>query len=321
MTGKSVNGNPGDKKALADFECPSAEATVCPYTFYKALRDEAPVYKYPGRNDYLVSRRDAMLQVLRNPDVFSNRVYLGDPALLAPWQKTWLEHPPHTPGTAIETSFSLPQSDPPEHPVKRRALSHLVNTRYIQSCEDTLRRIANELIDSFVHDGSAELRTQFADPLALLTICELAGFPPEDRDIFLSWERSGTGHGRRFLTEQERQTMDKDAPERSAYCEEIIKDRMVNPREDFITEVVQAQLERDGEINLPYLVSEIGLVLTAGNETTSRLVANTMKLLLENPDELDKLLADPSLVPSAIDHVLRFESPTQCASRYRSRAM
>lgn len=302
------------EKDLSQFTFPSQEVTLCPYPFYKALRTEAPIYKYPGTGDFMVSRRDDINFVLRNPQIFSSRNYLGDPRM-AGEARRWLDAPPPIPGEAIQTVFSLTMSDPPEHGSKRRALRGLVNPRYVKSCEDTLRRIANELIDDFIKDGHVELRRQYADPLALLTICELAGFPPEDRDTFLGWRRIGTGHGRRFLTEEQLEQQDRDIPARDAYCEKIIRERLANPKDDFLTEVVQSQVERDGGLNLPYLIEEIGLILTAGNETTSRLIANAIMLLIEHPDQLQLLLADPSLIPQAIDEVLRFESPTQWVSR------
>jgi len=299
-------------KRLADFQFPSDEVTKCPYPFYEALRNEAPIYKYPGRNDYLLSRRKDIMVALTNPKIFSNRTYLSDEWALMSGDRDELAVKPHG---QLETSFGLTSSDPPEHGIKRRALGILIDPRNIRAAEDTLRRIANELIDGFIGSGSVELRSQFADPLAIRTICELAGFPPEDRDIFLSWHRIGTGHGRRFLTPEQLAEQWKDTPEREIYCEKTILDRLANPRDDFITKVVQTLVERDGELNLPYLVSEIGLVLTAGNETTSRLIANVMKLLLEHPDQFRKVVEDRSLVPNAIDEALRFECPTQWTSR------
>jgi cytochrome P450 len=302
-----------ERKPLAEYQFPSPEVTKCPYPFYEALRSESPVYKYPDRNDFLISRRDDILAVLNNPKVFSNRTYLTGEWGWDPEQRAILEAKPH--GGVLETSFGLTASDPPEHGIKRRALGILIDPRNIRNAEDTLRRIAHELIDSFIHDGKVELRSQFADPLAIRTICEFAGFPPEDKDIFYSWHRSGTGHGRRYLTPEQLAVQTKDQPDRDAYCEKTILDRVANPRDDFLTEVIQTQLARDGELNMPYLVGEIGLVLTAGNETTSRLIANVMKLLIENPDQLQLLLNDRTLIPNAIDEALRFEAPTQWTSR------
>lgn len=298
------------RKPLSEFTFPSAEVTKCPYPFYEALREEAPVYKYPGRNDYLLSRREDILVVLHNPQVFSNRRYLIDPP-----EERFPELEAKPPGGVLETSYGLTASDPPEHSVKRRALRALVNPRTLHAAETTLRRLANELIDGFIHTGAFELRTQFADPLAVLTICELAGFPPEDRDIYLGWHRIGTGHGRRFLTPEQLAEQTKDHPARQAYVEKTILDRVANPRDDFLTEVIQAQIERDGVLNMPYLSAEIGLILTAGNETTSRLMANVVRLLLENPDQLQKVLDNRQLTANAIDEALRLECPTQWISR------
>ncbi|MBA2933030.1 cytochrome P450 [Sphingomonas sp. CGMCC 1.13654] len=299
---------------VEDFSFPSPEVTKDPFPFYKALRSQSPVFRNPETGDFLVSRRKDIDFVLKNPEIFSNRNYLADPRM-AGESRRYLDTPPPIPGDAIQTVFSLTMSDPPEHGIKRRALRSLVNPRYVRNCEETLERIANELIDVFIDRGEVELRKEFADPLALLTICELAGFPPEDRATFLSWNRIGTGHGRRFLTEEQLQAQDKDIPARDAYCEAIIKDRLDNPRDDFLTEVVHAQVARDGALNLPYLTAEIGLILTAGNETTSRLIANVMRLLIEHPDQLALLLADRALIPGAVDEALRFESPTQWTSR------
>ena len=301
------------RKALSAFSFPSQEVTACPFPFYEALRREAPVYKYPGREDYLLSRREDILHVLTHPEIFSNKHYLLDPHSPGGSNRAVLEAKP--PGEVLKTSFTLSHSDPPEHAVKRRELRSLINPRYIHAAEETLRRIANELIDGFIGRGEVDLRSEFADPLAVRTICELAGFPPEDRHIYLGWNRIGTGHGARYLTPEQLAKQQKDQPDRTAYIEKTIADRLARPREDFITEVIQAQIARDGEINLPYLSGTLGQILTAGNETTSRLLTNVVKLLLENPDQLAKLVANPELAPGAVDEALRFECPTQWTSR------
>ena len=125
-----------------------------------------------------------------------------------------------------------------------------------------------------------------------------------------------TGHGRRYLSEAELAENDADKPDQQEYCEKIILERYHNPTGDFLSDFILEQVERDGEMNLPYLTSEVNLILVAGNETTSRMMSSTMMLLLQHPDQLEKLLADRSLVPNAIEESLRYESPTQWISRY-----
>jgi cytochrome P450 len=303
------------QRSLADFTFPSDEITKCPFPFYERMRDEEPVYKHPERNEYLISRRADIMDVLSRPQVFSNATYRGDSRMISDsrWADpaTW----PDMPGEIV-TPFSMSTSDEPEHGLKARAARGLIARERLAACEDVLVRTAHELIDSFIGKGEVELRTQFADPLAMFTICELAGFPKEDRPIFLGWHRMATGHGRRYLSAEELAKNDEDKPDQQEYCERIIMDRYENPTGDFLSQFIKEQVERDGEMNLPYLVSEVNLILVAGNETTSRMLSSTMLLLLQHPDQLAKVLADRSLVPNTIEESLRFESPTQWISRY-----
>jgi cytochrome P450 len=298
---------------LKRFAFPSPEVTRCPFPFYEALREEAPVFKYPDRDEYLVSRRKDIMHVLQHPELFSNATYKGDRRMTR--DPRWIDELPEMPAGAITTPFSMTQTDPPEHTLKQRSARGLVAKDRLQRCEGVLRRIAHELIDGFLARGSAELRTEFADPLALFTICELAGFPPEDRDVYMSWNRIGTGHGRRYLSAEELKALDTDKPDQISYCERLIQDRFAHPREDYLTELIRIQVDRDGALNLPYLTSEVALILTAGNETTSRMLTSTMLLLLRNPEQLARVLADRSLIPGTIEESLRFESPTQWVSR------
>jgi cytochrome P450 len=218
--------------------------------------------------------------------------------------------------SVIKTPFQMTSVDPPEHTVKRRAASELVHRKRLEAADPLMQRITNELIDGFIEQGEIEFRSAFANPMAVTTICELAGFPREDRPKYLSWNRNSTGHGRRYLTDEQLAAQQADKPDQAEYCRQIILDRYENPRDDFLSWFIADQVERDGALNLPYLVTEVNLILVAGNETTSRLLANAMLLLLRNPDELAKVLADRTLVESAIEETLRFESPTQWTSRY-----
>jgi cytochrome P450 len=301
-------------RPLAEFAFPSEEVTQCPFPFYAALRAEAPVYKYPGRPEYLIARREEILFVLQHPDVFSNRGYLGDSRL---GQKpfAYLDEQ-EMPEGAIATPYSMAESDLPEHTVKRRSAMPLVAKEKLEEARPVIEANAHRLIDGFAARGACEFRSEFADPLAVLSICELAGFPPDDRDVYLTWRRITPGHGRRYLTAEQLAEQDRDLPDQAEYCRRIILDRHARPRDDFLSRMIAQQVDRDGEVNLPYLVSEVNLILVAGNETTSRLLTNTMLLLLRNPDQLAKVLADRSLVRGAIEESLRCEAPTQWTSRY-----
>jgi cytochrome P450 len=304
-----------DARGLADFTFPSPELTQCPFGFYRALQEEAPVYRVPGRDEFFVTRRRDILHVLANPELFSNEIYHSDPRVL-PGAAEWLAAGACEGAGAIRTPFTMGMSDPPEHTVKRRAAAGLVSRERLAAMEPVVERLAHGLIDGFAGRGDVEFRSEFADALAMLTICELAGFPSDDRALFLSWNRVSTRLGRHYLTDEELTEQDRDLPEQEAYCRRLIIDRVEHPRDDFLSEFVREQVERDGELDLAYLTNEVNMILNAGNETTARLLTNTVLLLLRNPEELDKLRADRALVRGALEESLRFEAPTQWVWRY-----
>jgi cytochrome P450 len=159
------------------------------------------------------------------------------------------------------------------------------------------------------------VRSQYADPLALAVICELAGFPREDTAQFLTWPRLGTGHGRRLLTKEQRAGEDRTMAEQADYMKNLVLEKYANPDDGALSAIIQAHVERDGELNVPYLTTEANLILTAGNETTSRLFATMVVLLLQNPEQMELLRNDRSLLRGAIEECLRYEAPTQWTSR------
>jgi cytochrome P450 len=300
--------------ALADFAFPSDEVLECPFPFYAALRHEAPVFRDPEGGDYFVSRRKDIMFILQHPEIFSNAGYRADPRLVDDPRELIGVSDPDLPECPLSTPFNMSLSDPPEHTVKRRATAGLVSRERLEQAEPLMREIATELIDEFAADGHADFRGQFAGPMALLTICQLAGFPASDRDVFRSWAMSSL-HGRRFMDDAGVARLRDDAVEQMGYSRDLILRRHEAPQDDFLSEFVAASVERDGGLNLAYLVSELRLVLNAGNETTQRLLTNTLLLLLRNPEAMARVRADPSLIPAALEESLRLEAPTQWVSR------
>jgi cytochrome P450 len=307
----------GQSDHVAGFDFPTAPAiTQCPYPLYEALRREAPVYRHPQRNEFLVSRRRDILHVLQNPAIFSNDLAVGDDRYRAEVATFLADRPDGDEDGPIMTSTSLVLSDPPDHTVKRRAIARVVSRERMPVYDPLVVRIANELIDGFAGQGEVEFRSRYADQLAVRTICAVAGFPDEAVELVMQWSRMGTRHGRRYLTPEQIAEEDRSAGDQAEFVRGIVLDRLEHPGDDFLTELVHGQVARDGELNLEYLVNDINLLLQAGNETTSRLITNTLLLLLQNPAEMERVLADPALVAAALEESLRYESPTQWLSRY-----
>ena len=314
MSGIGI-GHAVEAGAPESFGFPSPAVSQCPYPFYEALRRDAPVFKHPARNEYLIARRQDIIFVLQHPEIFSNELARADGDLQR-GAGQWLDPADVPEGEEeIVTPNSMAASDPPEHTLKRRVAAILVHRERLNRMEPRIEELANELIDAFIDDGECEIRSQFADPLALAVICELGGFPRDDTETFLGWARLGTGHGRRYQSAEERAEADRTMGEQAEYMKDLVLARYEEPGDDALSEIIRAHVKRDGCLNVPYLTSEANLVLTAGNETTSRLLANVVLLLLQNPDQLQRLRDDRSLVRGAIEEALRFEAPTQWTSR------
>ena len=293
----------------------SPEVAQCPFPFYAALRAETPVYCDPESGDFLVARREEIMSVLQRPEIFSNAGYRVDPRIVDDPREVLGLTDPELPTCPLSTPFNMAVSDPPEHVVKRRSAGDLVDRKTLLAIEPVIRALAGELIDGFIADGEAEFRSQFASPLAMMVICSLAGFPDKDRPRFLSWSMGSSIHGRRFMDAAGISQLRDDAVDQMAYTRDLIVERHARPRDDFLSHFVAANVERDGCLNLPYLISELRLILTAGNETTQRLITNTMLLLLRDPAAMARVIADRSLIGAAIEESLRLESPTQWVSR------
>lgn len=307
-----VTPTPGHRH-VDEYEMPSAEVSACPYPFYEALRAEAPVYKYPGRNEYIVSRHQDIVRVVKDTEVFSNAAIASDDDSYGQIMgQGSSEECPHTPSNMFFT-------DPPEHKRKRDLVYPMFSLERQQTYEPIIRRTANELIDAFIGRGECDFRTDFADLLPLYVVCEILGLRREDIPI---WRPFGDSEGlaARYLDDAAAAREAEEAARAMAYMEAEVRSRIDHPTDDYLSEFVHAQIERDGEPNVPYLTQEGAIsILTAGTVTTTHLLASTMLLLLENPDQLARVAADRALLKPLVEESLRVESPVQWGSRQATR--
>jgi cytochrome P450 len=296
--------------ATSEVEWPAPEATACPYPFYTSLRDEQPVYKLPNRNEYLVTRWEDAVEVARNPDLFSHMINQADPTL-AGVRDTRAAEEPATAGTGSRyTPYGMASSDPPEHGAKRALGMRLFTRERMTAYEPMIRRHVDNLIDSWIERGSCDFRSQFSDLLPTYVVADALGLPLADAPFFLRISQNES-QGARYLS---RARIDHDAAlfrEGAAYLRTALLSRQAEPRDDFLSELVHAQIERDGVFDIDYLVAESLTLLLAGNVTTAHMLASTMMLLLQRPDVLAEVSADHGLIPGLVEESLRIESPLQ----------
>lgn len=210
--------------------------------------------------------------------------------------------------------ISMLDLDPPEHTKVRGLVVHGFTPRAVNSLEPRITKTVNELLDEIVDKPRFDLIHDIAFPLPIIVIAELLGVPPEDRDQFREWSDVAALVVDPLLDSQQIQDVRQTIEELFDYLETIAEDRRRHPQDDLVTALVNA--EEDGErLNREDLLINLVLVLVAGNETTRNLIGNGTLALMKNPDQLQRLRDDPSMLDSAIDEMLRYDSPVQMDSR------
>lgn len=305
----STTGAPpaGPHPHVGEFEFPAFDVAKCPFPYFAAMRAEAPVYKHPDRNEYIVSRREDISFIAKNSEIFSN-AHLGEGGDRVLGRGSG-DDAKNTPSNVFFT-------DPPEHNRKRKLLYPMFSLERQRTYEPMIQGITNALIDDFIERGEVDFRTEFADLLPLHLICDILALPREDIPIWRPFGES-EGLGARYLDEEGVRIEEENAIRAMAYVEEQVRARLEHPGDDFLSEFVHSQVERDGAPDIPYLVQEASIsLLTAGNVTTTHMLASTMMLLLENPDQLKLVSADHALIKPMIEESLRLECPAQWVLRH-----
>ncbi len=287
----------------ADLAYPTAEVVECPFPFYARLRDEAPVHRLAD-GTYLVSRWEEVMEVAQTPATFSNRIGpLNDQILGGPRV-----------GGDDEGPWPLPFTDGPPHRRQRSFCARLVTRRRLNWFAPRIERLVDELIDAFPTEV-IEFRSAFAEPLPRRVMMETFGFPREDETDIV---RMTSGHGpvgARLASVQERAAEQRRRLELGEYFRTQVLERHARPTDDFLTEIIEAQCERDGTLDLPYLIAEVGNLFAAGNATTAHMLASTMLLLADDGEALERVRRDRAVIRPLLEESLRLESPIQWLQR------
>ncbi|MDX6507568.1 MAG: hypothetical protein QOG06_2212, partial [Gaiellaceae bacterium] len=264
-------------------EYPSPALRDCPYPFFEQARTEAPVYKSPHRDEYLVFGHEEIEYVLRHHELYSEELPEG----------TLMD-------CGAETMISA--VPPPKHTAMRRLASRPFTPGRLRAVEPQVRRIVDELIDGFLDRGEVELMHDFALLLPAILTCELMDLPtegPEWELILGQW--AGTIDGADNMNEEY-------WPGLVEYFEGKVRERLEQPGDDIISELIRLQVDEDGAPNVPYLTVIATELMVGGAGTTGLMIVNAMWLLLEHPDQLELVRSDFSLIPAMLEESLRVES-------------
>lgn len=278
-----------------------------PYEILKAVRERAPVLHDDQFNRWYLTRFDDVRQILRDKDMSA------DPRKANP--NSFVARIAAMGGTL---NSSAPQSmlfmDDPDHRRLRGLVNKAFTLKAVEALRPRVREIAEGLLTK-IDDGEFDLMASFAAVLPVIVIAEMLGIDPADRDSFRRWsEVSVAAFFNPFRTPEQGEAAAQAQQELDAYFRRMIELRRAAPRTDLITDMVRAE-EAGDHMSDAEIVTQCNLLLIAGNVTTTDLIGNGVKALLDHPQALAKLRARPDLMNNAVEEILRYDSPVTNSGR------
>lgn len=273
-------------------ELDTKEKRLQPFAVYNQLRTSHPIRYDESRGCWDVFCYEDVHRILKDPATFSSVRKLAE----------------------RETILTM---DPPRHSQMRAIVNKAFTPKVVNDLGPHIKSITDELLDAVVNNGSMDIVHDLAVPLPVIVIAELLGVPAEDRHLFKEWsdilvkgpEVNTDEAFHRVMTEKT-QAM----KELNGYFATIVEQRRKEPKDDLISLLLAAEI--DGQkLNEEELLGFCILLLAAGNETTTNLITNAVRVLTEDSALQSRLSGQPELVPSFIEEVLRYYPPIQAIGR------
>ena len=277
-----------------------------PYEVLKSLRERQPVLHDDMFNRWYLTRWDDVRAILRDKDMSA------DPRKANP--ESYIAKVTALAGTGNSATVSMLFMDDPDHRRVRGLVNKAFTLKAVEALRPRVREIATRLLAQ-IKDPEFDLMTSFAGVLPVIVIAEMLGIDPADRASFRRWsELSVVAFFNPFRTAQQSEAAMQAQQELNDYFLRMIELRRAAPREDLISDMVHAE-EAGDHMTDEEIVVQCNLLLIAGNVTTTDLIGNGVKALLDHPEQLAKLRARPELINNAIEEILRYDSPVTNTGR------
>jgi len=298
-TARALGFDPDDLGFVAD-----------PYPAYAALRERAPVLYDPATDHWLVTRYADVNALLR--DRRFGRTYLH----VASHEE--LGRPEDVEGS--DPFWHLIRSgildmEPPDHTRVRRLVAKAFTPRTVEGLRPRVEAIVDGLVDGVLGGGEVDLISTVAEPLPVEVIAELLGVPPSDRHLLRPWSGDICRMYELHPTDEDVRIASAASVEFSRYLRALSRERRQTPSGDLISEL--AHVVDEGErLTEDELIGTCVLLLNAGHEATVNVTGNGWWTLFRNPADLRRLRADPTLLPTAVEELMRFDTPLQMFERW-----
>ena len=264
-----------------------------PRDAYAWMRQNEPVYHDAANDVYAAASYAAVIEAERTPDVFSNAGGIRPKISAFPY---------------------MIDMDDPDHIVRRKLVNSGFTRKRVEAKIPSLSRLSTSLIDAVCEKGECDFVRDIAAPLPMAVIGEMLGVRPRDYDTLLRWSDDLVKGLDGDVSEEGLGRMTTAFAEYREFCVGTIADRRANATDDLISVLVHAEVE-GARLTEDNLVLETLLILIGGDETTRHVISGGMEQLLRRPDQRSRLAADPSMLPGALEEMLRWVSPVKNMNR------
>lgn len=280
-----------------------------PYSRYEVIRAAAPVHRSPASGAWCLTRYADCREVLRDPRFGRGAGMTGDRIGELADAEAARRRRELTSGAR-----NMLFADPPDHTRLRGLVSRAFTPRRVEAMRGSILALMDPLLDQMADVGSIDLLEALAFPLPVAVMGELVGVPAEDRPAFRGLVHDSTAMIELVPAPHALERAEAAVAEMASYFHELVRRRREAPTADLLSAMLAAQ---DGGDHLSddEVIATAILLFGAGFETTTNLIGNGLYALLEHPDQLSRLRDDPSLVPSAVEEMLRYQSPVQLDTR------
>ena len=273
-----------------------------PYSFYDFARKEEPVFYSSVLSGYAITRYEDIITILKDPVKFSSKDNLQP---IGEYTKETID--------VLRTGFpfvsDLINSDGERHKFLKEPFLKIFAPGKLKKMSDSIAAIGNRLIDGFIDDGKTDIITRFAYPLPLEVIFTLYGVPLKMIPNYKSWGYDTTKLFSSALSASEQSKCARSFVEMQYAVASLIEEKRKAPQNDLISDI------QDSELTINDMVIVLCGLIVAGHKTTSHLIGNTLKVLLEKPDYWQAVCENPSLIPGVLEETLRYDAPVPAMIR------
>lgn len=308
---------PVPSAGLAD-DLLTPDATADPAATLAALRESDPVHFSDTHRGWLLTRYDDVSRAFASKQLSSDRVR---PLLAARGGK---RSTGDGGGTAADRMLALISewmvvTDPPEHTRLRRLAGAAFKQQRISAMDERIQRLVDDLVHDFIAGGHTDVISHVAYPLPAIVIAEMLGARPADRDRFRDWSDElalvAFGAGGEARPDRHERAL-RGLEQMAEYFRDLVARRRRDPGPDMLSAMLGDPADTDAGLTDDELVGMCALLLFAGHETTTNSIANAIRVLCTNPAQLDRLRAEPALLNTAVEELLRLDGPIKVLVRW-----